>query len=477
MTVHDGIRSTCPRLAVWMLIVVAALANTLAAPVSAQPIEDPKTYAGDFWTRPRLTGDWGGFRDQLAARGIRLDVDVMSTPQGVASGGQDTGAEVLGNAEYTLNVDTGKVGLWPGGFLKVLGNTGFGANVVKDSGALSIVNTSAVIPSLSRTSTGLANATFMQFLSHKFGLVAGKVFTLDGFQGEFTGNYRTQFLNGAMIFPFAEALVPFSAFGGGVIALPWDGVVLSALALDPSGTIMNSDLTQAFRDGVLGLASAQASIEPFGLVGHQSLTGMWSDKQHFSLSQDPSNLARLLLLDKFPRLADPGPGLERILERFYPGLVHHPVEPLNQKSDTVAMFYSFDQYLWQPKDDPKRGIGVFFVFGASDGNPCPIQYTYTMGVGGNGVIPGRPDDNFGVGWARVEISSDFVPFLRQRLHLGLDREDTVEMYYNMALTPWLSLTPDLQIINPSLGKTLGSDGRLHDVGTAVVAGLRIYSRF
>jgi len=134
---------------------------------------------------------------------------------------------VLGNAEYTLNVDTGKAGLWPGGFLRVVGNTGFGASVVKDSSALSVVNTSALIPSLSRTSTGMANATFMQFLSHQFGLVAGKVFTLDGFQGEFTGNYRTQFLNGAMTFPFAEALVPFSAFGGGIIALPWDGVVLS----------------------------------------------------------------------------------------------------------------------------------------------------------------------------------------------------------------------------------------------------------
>ena len=279
-----------------------------------------------------------------------------------------------------------------------------------------------------------------------------------------------------MIFPFAEALVPFSAFGGGVIALPWDGVVLSALALDPSGTIMNSDLTEAFRDGVLMLASAQATIKPFGLVGHQSLTGMWSDRQRVSLSQDPSNIARLLLFEQFPRLADPGPRLERILKRFFPGLLQ-PTEPLNQESDTDAIFYSFDQYLWQPNDDPKRGIGVFFAFGASDGNPCPIKYTYTMGLGGNGVIPGRPDDNFGVGWARVEISSDYVPFLRQRLHLGLDREDIIETYYNVALTPWLSLTPDLQIINPALGKTLGSDNGLHDVATAVVAGLRIYSRF
>ena len=51
------------------------------------------------------------------------------------------------------------------------------------------------------------------------------------------------------------------------------------------------------------------------------------------------------------------------------------------------------------------------------------------------------------------------------------------MYYSAALTRWLNVTADLQIINPALKKVLGSDGRLQDVDTAVVAGLRIYSRF
>src|SRR6267378_4164086 len=60
---------------------------------------------------------WGGFRDDLAKRGVRFDADLLLTPQGVASGGHDTGARFWGNTEYTLDVDTGKGGLWPGGFL------------------------------------------------------------------------------------------------------------------------------------------------------------------------------------------------------------------------------------------------------------------------------------------------------------------------------------------------------------------------
>jgi len=120
---------------------------------------------------------------------------------------------------------------------------------------------------------------------------------------------------------------------------------------------------------------------------------------------------------------------------------------------------------------------MFFNFGASDGRANPIKYSYNMGIGGKGIVPGRPHDTFGVGWARTEFSNNFLPFLRQTLDLGLDREDAVEMYYNASLTRWLNMSLDLQVINPGLKKTLSSSGNLKDVDTAVVAGLRMYVRF
>ena len=146
-------------------------------------------------------------------------------------------------------------------------------------------------------------------------------------------------------------------------------------------------------------------------------------------------------------------------------------------SDSWAASYAFDQYLWQPDGNTHHGIGLFFAFGASDGNPNPIQYSFLAGIGGNGVVPGRPDDNFGVVLARSEFSSAFLPFLRQRLDLGLKREDAIEMYYNAAITPWLNVTTDLQIINPALEKTLNMAGQLAAVETAVVIGTRLRVRF
>jgi porin len=141
------------------------------------------------------------------------------------------------------------------------------------------------------------------------------------------------------------------------------------------------------------------------------------------------------------------------------------------------MFYGFDQYLWHPGGDTSRGIGIFFTFGTSDGKANPIKYSYSMGIGGKGVVPGRPRDTFGIGWARTELSDKFVPFLRQQLGLGLEREDAIELFYNVAVTSWLNTTLDLQIIEPALTKNLSSSGRLESAETAVVAGLRMYVRF
>jgi porin len=354
-------------------VAVEALAVLLAlvlygglAPAGAQPIDVPATWGGDFWDRPRLTGSWGGLRDELGKKGVVFDADLLLTPQGVLTGGRDTGWEFWGNADYTLNVDTGKLGLWPGGFLKVYAGSTFGESLFDDTGALVPANAAWLVGDPNEPSTTLMQASFMQFLSPKFGLMAGKFFTLVDDTGQFTGNFRTQFMNTGLAIPMSFALVPISAYGGGVVVLPWKGVVLSALVLDPDGTPLNNDITEAFDDGVMVLATGQVAVKPFGRKGTQKLGFMWSDGDRLSVDQDPSNIARLLLTERFPLLGTPGPVLQRILERFFPQLLV-PVQPANQVNSTWAMYYGFEQYLWHPGGDTTRGIGIFFNFGASDG--------------------------------------------------------------------------------------------------------------
>jgi porin len=154
----------------------------------AQLVDVPDTWGGDIWSRPRLTGDWGGLRDDLAKMGVVFDIDLLTTPQAVVSGGRSTGSGFWGNIDYTLNIDTQKLGLWPGGFFKFQGDTGFGSNVFKNAGTVVPVNTAALIPGINDRTTALMNATLTQFLSPQFGLFAGKINMLDSAVTEFRGD-------------------------------------------------------------------------------------------------------------------------------------------------------------------------------------------------------------------------------------------------------------------------------------------------
>lgn len=301
-------------------ILLAGFALLVAPnPAGAQLVDVPPTWGGDFWSRPRLTGDWGGLRDELGKMGIVFDTDLLLTPQDVVSGGHDTGANFWGNADYTLNVDTGKLGLWPGGFLKISADSGFGSNVFSNSGTIVPVNTAALIPAPDDRTTALMNLTFTQFLSSKFGLLAGKVNTFDLGEQEFYGDYRTQFMNTAFNFPMTLEQLPISAFGGGVIVLPREDVVLSALALDPSGTPTGNDLRGAFSDGVMVVGSGKVTIKPFGLVGHQDLRILLERRGPLFAQPEPVQHRPLTLAGQVSPACKSRAGADGYLHAILPG--------------------------------------------------------------------------------------------------------------------------------------------------------------
>ena len=97
-----------------------------AAPVGILPTPD---YSGDFWNRSTLTGDWGGLRADMARKGFTIDWNLTQVGQTVFSGGLDTGWEYGGRTNATFNLDTGKMGLWPGGLLTVETEGQFGKTV------------------------------------------------------------------------------------------------------------------------------------------------------------------------------------------------------------------------------------------------------------------------------------------------------------------------------------------------------------
>jgi porin len=101
-----------------------------------------------------------------------------------------------------------------------------------------------------------------------------------------------------------------------------------------------------------------------------------------------------------------------------------------------------------------------------------MQYFYSVGLGGTGMIPGRAHDRFGIGYYYLDVES---PTLRGPLQdrSFLRDEWGFEAFYNLAITPWLRLTPDIQVIGGAQKQRVLGLVRRESIDTAVVVGFRI----
>ena len=67
------------------ILVACALLHGLLLNTELQAGEAPATapYSGDVWNRSTLTADWGGLRNEWAAKGLTLDANITQVGQGV----------------------------------------------------------------------------------------------------------------------------------------------------------------------------------------------------------------------------------------------------------------------------------------------------------------------------------------------------------------------------------------------------------
>jgi porin len=114
--------------------------------------------------------------------------------------------------------------------------------------------------------------------------------------------------------------------------------------------------------------------------------------------------------------------------------------------------------VYTEKNDPRQGIGLFGRYGIDDEKTNLVKQFFSIGIGGRGIIPGRDKDTFGIGYFYIE-QSDELPSIFD----FYEDSKGAEIFYNIEVTPWLHVTPDFQIIEPSL----------KNVDTAYIAGVRV----
>jgi porin len=420
----------------------------------------PNPYSGNLWTRSTMTGDWWGIRNRLAEKGVTIDMSLTQAAQGIVHGGKDTGWQYSGGrGDVNFMLDTQKLGLWPGGFLTVEaeGNfipaDNFRKSINGRAGSLMPVNSSQIYPTPAGDNFNLPAFNFTQFLSPYFGLAIGKLATLTSTSGDMNefahGKGDSQFMNLALnINPVLLLTVPYSTLGTGLIVLPTKDpqqAILSLFLMSSTGRASTSGFDDLDGNNLTVVGEGRVRTGFFGLTGHQLFGASFSNRKFSSIDQN----SRFV---------------------FENGA-------LEGKKGSWNIHYNFDQYLYEPKKGSGEGIGVFGRFGASDGNPNFMHFFYSLGIGGKGVIPSRHNDRYGFGFYYIDVNNPKLQGLFQNTKLLRD-EYGFEAFYNIAVTPWLVLTPDIQVVRGAQKNTFTIDSlpaivSRKSIGTATILGLRM----
>jgi len=424
----------------YIILVVLYLASLNAARVLAQTDSQPPPFDGPWDSRLKLTGDWGGLRDQLRDHGVTLDISETTYYQGTVSGGLEDGFEFGGRADYVLNVDGQKAGLWPGFFINLHGETVYGDSVNLFTGAIVPVNIGRAHPVFSGTAGALTSARFTQALSENFVVYAGKINTIDNVQQPFMPGRGLDagFMNATLVWNvILGRTLNYATLGAGAAVLKGGYPVFSLTVYDTNDDSTRSGFDKLFDNGALIYPTVSLPTKFFDMPGHQSLWGAYSSGSYAIVTPQSLTL------------------LPQVLQgQLSPSALTTPVQ------GSWWITYLFDQALWLNPTDKTRSWGVFGNFGISDGKPNPIKWSAMFGIAGSSPIAGRKLDTFGIAYYYLGYSDDFKKVAR--LVVPVRDERGFEIFYNVGVTPWLHIAPDLQVITPTLGLA----------ETSVVLGLR-----
>jgi porin len=401
----------------------------------AQPAKDAAS-AGDALARSTLTGDWGGGRTWLEAHGLTLKPRFTQYYQGLGAGkgANDHTAEYGNKLDLTLNADLGELGLWQGLTLSAHAEYNSGAHVNLQGGALMPINVALMFPGIKGPDRfDVTNVAFRQTLSNRASLLLGKVSIIDYCDRKpFHGGVGIDAFWNIVFAAPPSGTVPVS-FLGAILTIPTRAASYSVWFYDPNTSLNRSALDHPFADGFTLRGSVSVPVTMAGMTGHQGLAVSYSNKPGTDLDT----------LDGIP--IPPSPSTPKKDQRYY-------------------FAYTIDQFLYQSEANPGEGVGLFGQFEVSDGNPNPLKWMGFGGIGGTGLIPGRSRDSWAIGYYYAAPSRYLqdvpAPFP------ALYHEQAVEAFYNVALTPWMILGADLQIISPSAASE-----------TAIFPGLRLQFRF
>jgi porin len=416
-----------------------------------------RDYLLEVWQRDELSGDWGGLRTKLGDHGIKAQFKFSQFGQGVASGGLRKNGTYGGKADYIVDVDLTKlVGLWPGLFFNVHAATQYGESSLIDAGPSLLPNTAMLLPLPNCRCTEITNIVIMQGLwegtiplqGDKGAAVvaAGKLDIVDLLTTNFPnfGHGLDGFLNFNSLYNVWNYLrFWFPAQYGASIALfnEDQGMPQATFLVYGQDNVSASwNISDSFSDGVGMMGFLRVFWDLGGKPGYAAVMASGSTKEYSVLDGivwEPPN---------FPTLP--------------------PRPSLNVKMGNPWVVSPFlYQEFWHGEEGAKgeRKAYVWLSASVSDKNPSFSRWSILTTVEALGLFDSRPLDRMGFAAWYTEFNEAYKD------SFGIDEGNSYgfEMYYNLAISPWLHFTADLQLAQ---GINKGAD-------FAVIPGARLVMNF
>jgi porin len=417
-----------------MTTAVALLAFcAVASSAEAQAPREAAPYS--LWTTPSLLQFPGSPFDALRHYGVNIRGNVTTSFDGYVSGSGDRRRQFGGKGDLFVAVDGEKAGLWQGFFVSFHQEWNFGRDVnTVGAGVLFPVNTLLALPRLGGFEQDTSITVTQNFGEH-LSISVGKFNLLDlAARTPISGGGGIDtFGNVAIAAPISGVTPPYLI--GAIVTLKTQPAVFTLMVYDPRNAQSEDVISKPFRDGTTTSLAMTVPTQLGGLPGFYGVRGVYSNREGVDLNS-------------LPGLALPPETRGTLQKRGY-----------------YYASISAQQFLYANPDKAGQGWGLFMDIGVSDGNPNVFKGHLIAGVGGTGVFS-RDLDRWGIGYFYYALSTNLKDGLAQ---LGIRRRDEqgMEAYYNLALTPWLRVTANLQWINPTIP----------DRKDAVFAGLRTQVKF
>ena len=382
-----------------------------------------------FWTRSRLTGDWGGARSDLDSNGVTIDLQYTSTYQGLVASSWDRDSGYGGKFNGFINLDSGKLGLWEGGGLRTHLEYRHGDALANLGGTLFATNTAQLWPVNEPEELVATSLYFAQKVGERSSILAGKFNPIDFYAADpFFGGWGIyRFMNLIFVAPPSGLIPP--VFMGVVANIGTERSSWTVMVYDPNDRTSDYFPGDLFSDGVNIMVTAAFRGAIAGRKTSYSVTAGYSTADSVDYSTMP-------------------PGMQT-----------------SNKSGAYNVAFQFTHNFQEITQQTDASWGLYFKVATADGNPNYVQASILGGIGGRALFFGRPQDSFGLGAFYYDLSDELQDSLDPLAEFG--DESGVEAYYSWSLAPWLYVSGDIQFIDPA---RRGAD-------SSVIAGVRANIRF